>query len=623
MSATKEEIEGQIVNWAKDNLPIDFTFRPYQLEAIRDVIYNNINNSKIQVMEAPTGSGKSLIAIISAGVLYKNYNKKSYILASDLSLFKQYEDCINEFMLKDFTCIKGKDNYICKENGLKCSSALCNTVKLSFSKVCDLDDPFYRLNNGKVLPKSRLSKNMNFSNMTEVFDCRYKCKYVLDLIKAANSPITIMPYALFFKRVYQENLYQIENNKYNINFSQRDLVICDEAHNLNNLVQLEFTLELHYNNMGFIKPILDLATQCKLLPDFDISVIVDYIKLAVSYDQKPEHRLKLFLIFNEVVSYFKKLADFTAKLINLAESSDVDYEFANEAISEINDTKLKCNLLYLQYGCGNTDNGAPVNFVVSNSGDDGIKFNCAKEDELVRTFFHEKVNSELLMSATIGDLDIYKEMIGASEYKYPKFLGIEVPNTFDYSKSPIYYSKKWKMSYREKAISLPNIISQVKDICTKHINHRGIIHSGSYENSKAFFKSVKDENLKSRLIPYNSSSDKRQALKLFEDSENGILIGPSLIEGLSFDDDLCRFNIIMKLPYASLADNLVKAKMNLFKDWYSLDVCSKIEQAIGRSTRNHNDWSEVYILDACFLAILHSNQVKNLTKTTLSRLVEL
>ena len=98
MSELRQNIEDNIKQWVTDNIGGDFVFREYQLESIVDIIENILDgNHKTHIIEAPTGSGKSLILIISAGVLNKYYDKSSYILCSDLYLWKQYDDFINKY----------------------------------------------------------------------------------------------------------------------------------------------------------------------------------------------------------------------------------------------------------------------------------------------------------------------------------------------------------------------------------------------------------------------------------------------------------------------------------------------------------------------------------------------
>jgi Rad3-related DNA helicase len=86
-----------------------------------------------------------------------------------------------------------------------------------------------------------------------------------------------------------------------------------------------------------------------------------------------------------------------------------------------------------------------------------------------------------------------------------------------------------------------------------------------------------------------------------------VLVGPSLIEGLSFDDDLCRFQIIMKVPYPSLADKFVAAKQKLKPEWYSNTTAISILQGVGRGIRNEKDWCVTFIFDGCYSYLLQKS----------------
>ena len=130
-------------------------------------------------------------------------------------------------------------------------------------------------------------------------------------------------------------------------------------------------------------------------------------------------------------------------------------------------------------------------------------------------------------------------------------------------------------------------------------NQRGIIQTGSYEFAKKLFE-MAPSDLKDRLILYDDSKGKDEAIIIFKGKDNKILVGPSLVEGLSFDDDLCRFQIIMKVPYPSLADRFVKAKQTVNPEWYSNTTAISILQGVGRGIRNEKDWCVTFIFDGCF-----------------------
>lgn len=86
---SKEHIADLVQKWSKTTFGIDFKYRPLQMECIVDIIWNWFNNQENVILDAPTGSGKSFIALSVAGVLSTYYGKTGYVLISDLSLLQQ------------------------------------------------------------------------------------------------------------------------------------------------------------------------------------------------------------------------------------------------------------------------------------------------------------------------------------------------------------------------------------------------------------------------------------------------------------------------------------------------------------------------------------------------------
>ena len=94
-----ETISSNIDGWVARHLKNSFKFRKHQKETIISIISNILNSENknpCHMVEAPTGSGKSLINIISAGVLDEYYGFTSYILCSDLFLWEQYANFLKE-----------------------------------------------------------------------------------------------------------------------------------------------------------------------------------------------------------------------------------------------------------------------------------------------------------------------------------------------------------------------------------------------------------------------------------------------------------------------------------------------------------------------------------------------
>ena len=117
------------------------------------------------------------------------------------------------------------------------------------------------------------------------------------------------------------------------------------------------------------------------------------------------------------------------------------------------------------------------------------------------------------------------------------------------------------------------------------------------------WKKLYDEapyEIKNRMLLYNGSREKNTMINIHKISSNTILVGPTLNTGVDLPGDDCRFIIILKVPFPSMADKLVKEKIKLFPLWYNSATSNEIIQGIGRGVRYDGDWCVTYILDACF-----------------------
>ena len=182
ISGEVEEIKNNVIEWTNKNIGKDFQFRPNQLDAIVYIINNIMNNNvETSVIQAPTGTGKSLICIISAGVLATYYEMKSYILASDLYLWQQYMSAINKYKLKDFGYLKGSiGNYRCDVSHVDYNIGKCKLNKISLSTLRNKD--------------TRYSSG---------YRCADTCLYMRHRFRAEKTPVTLLTYQLW---LYQMNL---------------------------------------------------------------------------------------------------------------------------------------------------------------------------------------------------------------------------------------------------------------------------------------------------------------------------------------------------------------------------------------------------------------------------------
>jgi Rad3-related DNA helicase len=163
------------------------------------------------------------------------------------------------------------------------------------------------------------------------------------------------------------------------------------------------------------------------------------------------------------------------------------------------------------------------------------------------------------------------------------------------------------MSYNHIDRNLPWLIDKVNDIISNHQGESGLIHSASYKLSMDIFGGLTEENRK-RVFIYNGTEEKRNFLDELKKSNDKILLGPSLLEGLDMKDDFGRFQIFAKIPYPNLMDRFIKTKMTLDPLWYQWKTSISIQQGIGRIVRNENDWGITYILDGSLSDMIHKNR---------------
>lgn len=620
----KSEIVNRVKEWTELNIGEKFSFRPNQLETIVHIIDNIINNSQeTTIIEAPTGSGKSLICIITAGVLAEHFGKKSYILASDLYLWSQYMDAINKYSLKSFGYLKGSiGNYRCDVNHMDFNLGRCRMEKVSLNNLRQRD---WRNAHG--------------------YRCVSTCEYMKSRFRAEQTPVTLLTYHLW---LYQMNL--VDHTDEIAGFKPRPVIFCDECHNIPDIVQ------------KYAQPVIDVTQDRQKLMeivDFIIKENINFnfneqcVRADVLYDMQvnsvneaayrekgPMHYLRM----EDIMENY----DYFIDSLTLAESIDENTQQAKtdllktyvNFLSFINNAQVKASeilteAITLANAKSKKQNKENIHMVqlfnwfhnyysmlseflvsTSSAGEQFMiiektvdrysnkvtfSLSCAKEDYLCYQYLMKHSRYKVMTSATIGNRESYMTNIGVGHTESRNADYRVIPNSFDFTKSPIYYLPTFKMSYDRKKQDFPEIMKVVFNILSSENfrNIRGMINTGSYENAKLLYDNA-PVHIKHRLCMYNNSKDKNEQIKIYKSSANKVMIGPTLVEGVDLPDDLCRFILIIKVPYPSIQSKLIKAKMQLFPLWYDSTTSNTIIQNIGRGVRNENDWCTTFILDGCF-----------------------
>jgi len=211
----------------------------------------------------------------------------------------------------------------------------------------------------------------------------------------------------------------------------------------------------------------------------------------------------------------------------------------------------------------------------------------------VADFIFDKGTFFIHLSATIGDIDVYAKENGIKTYD-----SYECDSPFPIENRKIVYKPLIEFNYKNQENAINQTTKIVDKIIEKHKNENGLIHTSSYFIAHEI-KNKSKYNSKIVVAKDSETINKYKGKK--------ILIGPTLYEGHDFKDDFARWQILTKIPYASLGDVYVKTKTQMYPKWYSQDAANKIIQSYGRAVRHKNDKAIFYIFDTNFSKFKDSN----------------
>lgn len=209
----------------------------------------------------------------------------------------------------------------------------------------------------------------------------------------------------------------------------------------------------------------------------------------------------------------------------------------------------------------------------------------------------------IFLTGTLGDKDKFCKWndINPDETYY-----IYEKSPFEISKRPIYGEFIGSMSGKRGNIPKwknKKAILKIKEIINNHKNQKGVIHTSSNEQAFWIMDNLEDYDLR-----FVGGSDRNEILREFrQSSDDIILIGASIKDGVDFKGDLCRFQIVFKVPYPQLNEQVIYRK-NLDPSWYYYQAVMAIMQAYGRGIRDNDDYCVMYILDSDFKKLVDFNR---------------
>lgn len=521
---------------------IDFKkYFPYdevrpEQERVLTEIAKNWDNKKYFILQCDVGTGKSGIAKTAA-----NWSDSSFIITETKQLQQQYVD---DFSYENnMVSIKGKANYQCNRNGrLSCENGPCTLRKLDSG-----------------LPP-----------------CMNTCKYYSLRKKALASPIVLTSYAYIFRAFDCVGFWK-----------PRQLMVFDECHLIEDQLINFATFEVNPQQLDKQYGLFDNEkNQAELMKAFTDTGWTD------------ENESRFNKIYQLVADKRNELFDMMKEEMGDEDPEDLD-EDSLDILSKTHRLYYDIDKFYKKMGLFFTMSKKDW-IIAPNATDGALSCTPLNVDSLFKKSCNNWADKFIFMSATILDTDGFIKELGIDP---GECLVLKMGSTFDPEKSPIYYMPCGSMNYQNIDDSLPKACRTVDFLLTKKPEEKGIIHTGSYKVANKIWKDfehIRKNNHDRFLIKATDEISNQNLLKVHERSKNTVLLSPSMTTGVDLKDDLSRFQIVVKMPFASLADPRTKKKSEIDPNWYVCQMLKNLVQACGRSTRSADDYSTTYILDSSF-----------------------
>jgi len=556
--------------------------RPEQEKIILEILAAMENGYKNIILEAGTGTGKSAIATTIA-----NFVDNSYIVTMTNQLLHQY---IHDFdyMVKE---IKGRGNYHCNFKGC-CDN--CHIKEENNTMMRNYNQALKDYNNNPnqyAKPQKPTLINLCGKKDESKAPAVYSvCPYIAALKEALKGENVISNYDYLY---IAGNYAQI--------LPERDLLILDEAHNLEKKIMQLITVNLNrktiYRDYEF--DIFDGITEHGLKlkdisePKYWIGVcnkLIETINARRNNYIKNEYGeisnsivLKQLLENDDVVkNYTKDIEKYDNLIKSLKEEKWIIELPTKKAILEdhsyVSNQKVK---------------GLTVEFKPLTIADYG------------ESLFHFG-ETRLFMTGTLGDKNKFCKWVGLDPeetyYIYQK-------SPFPIENRPIIRDYAGSMSGFNKEENIPNwknedALIKIYDILEDHKDEKGVIHVSS--NEQAWYIRNELANYTRRWFKIAYGKGREQAIQDFEDDENNmVLIGAGIKDGVDFKGDKCRFQIIFKMPFPNLSGAQVNIRRRYDNVWYIYQTVMPLMQAYGRGIRDKDDYCTTYVLDSDFDRLLN------------------
>lgn len=620
-------------------------------------IKNCLVNSENGLIEAGTGTGKSLGYAIAAS-LYSLLEEKKIVLSTftitlqnqliekDLPLIKKI---LSHFNLDlSFSLAKGRSHYVCMRRVFNLFDSAINSEYVFMNELLQVKDII--LNGGLfrgersefpfVIPHEFWLDIKGDSDDCLGSDCPFNkiCYIQLARKELQESNVIVTNHAMFFTdfNLKQKGLYGI--------FPDYDAVIFDEGHRIEDVFSMYFQkkaslkiLENMYNRVlnkksEWAKEVVndEVIETVKNLKNKGLNLglnIFSQIYLLMK-ERDVSHGLLSgpFMAANPFNDIFNEFIAFLTSLKNNTELEDKTIKGINSMIESVMNIKDDFNHLILNLQATKWANW--VNVRKPNKTDselipeirDGylcelsaapIEANTVLKDTLFDT------KTVILTSATLstsGSFEFIAYRLGINKYR-----SFQVDSPFDYAANSMLIVPKYAPSVKPIENYLTYLVKSIKKILDI-TNGKTFILFTNFSHMKYVSDELQVWLEEKEIMPlvHTPYIDREQILKDFKDNERTVLFGAeSFWEGVDVPGDDLMCVVITRIPFPVPSEPIIEARTemlksvgkNPFSEFMLPLAILKLKQGFGRLIRTVNDRGAVIILDNRINYLWYGNDI--------------
>ncbi|MCL4356663.1 MAG: ATP-dependent DNA helicase [Candidatus Thermoplasmatota archaeon] len=584
--------------------------RTYQKSAI-DFIIKTLGKGLDAILQAPTGSGKTLMMLISGIIYAKNNEKKVLYLTRTNSQQKNIRKeilNIQKFFGIKAVIMQGRTN-MCpmymemeKERDFtpESLSRMCSSLKRKKVEHVDGGCPYF---NDEI----KNPQNVNFildnapspEDLFIDFTKRGICPYESVKYAMKDAELVVMPYAYFISPDMASTVM------YNWRVSREDIVILiDEAHNLPDIARNVFSMQITWNSIGLCEKEAVEYGDPEILSGIRISDFMEIIRMSMIdlaenlNENTVEKRVNFRDIYDFMAISSRKRPEDIEYMIDAIESYGENIENLKEQKNRVPMSHLKVlsrKLSFMQFA-----HEERYICIVKKEGDTetiSIEAFCLDPSIILEEL---RKSRTIQVSATIEPLWLYRNMTGFENSEY-----LDIGKVFPSENLMVLYDRELTTKYDEFDIEeIKNYRKKLQNIFTK-FTQRTMVLFPSFRILEIITKEMKgfDFLVEKREM---KAQEFQKLMKKFNNGE-GILMGVMggrLSEGIDLPGKLLELLIIVGIPFPkpdikqrTLSSYYSSLYGNGWQYAFLYPATVKVRQAIGRLIRSRNDRGVVIIMD--------------------------